>query len=115
MHRPRYDDWSYPKGKRQPGEHLLRTAIREVSEETGLRRRARPAAASVGVRGRRRYQARQLLGRPMRAVDRRSCPNDEVDELAWLPVAAARERLTYERDIALLDEFRRAPGPAPCR
>src|SRR5579863_8202565 len=54
VHRPRYDDWSFPKGKAEPGEHLLRTAIREVAEETGLRvvlcRPLRPSVYQVGDR-----------------------------------------------------------------
>jgi 8-oxo-(d)GTP phosphatase len=111
VHRPRYDDWSFPKGKQVSGEHLLVTAVREVAEETGIR----------AVLGRRLPAARyQSFGRPKRvdywvgrpASDGRAAfrANDEVDALAWLPVPAARGRLSYSRDAAVIDEF--ADGPA---
>jgi 8-oxo-(d)GTP phosphatase len=111
IHRPKYDDWTFPKGKRDPGEHVLLTAVREVAEETGLRViLGRPLTPA-------RYDQR---GRPKR-VDywvARSAPgspdsfaaNDEVDDLEWLPVLAARDRLSYPHDGQMLDEF--AAGPA---
>ena len=118
VHRPRYDDWTFPKGKRFPGEHVLLTAVREVAEETGMRAvlgrplsparydsfgrpklveywTGRPAAAGSGVPG--------VPGVPFRA-------NDEVDALAWLPLPDARARLSYGHDVTMLDEF--ASGPA---
>jgi 8-oxo-(d)GTP phosphatase len=104
VHRPRYDDWSHPKGKRQRGEHVLVTAIREVREETGLGVvLGRPLSASVyEVAGGTKHVSFWVA----RVEDSAEfVPNSEVDEVAWLPVAAARERLTYERDIALLDEL----------
>ena len=61
VHRPKYDDWSLPKGKREPGEHILLTAVREVFEETGVRSGARPPAAVGGVRQWRLPQADRLL------------------------------------------------------
>ncbi len=107
-HRPRYDDWSHPKGKRQPGEHLLRTAIREVAEETGFDVvLGRPLPPSVyAVSGGTKHVSFWAASseRPSAFV-----PNDEVDKLEWLPVAAARERLSYERDIALLDDVLARP------
>lgn len=107
-HRPRYDDWSHPKGKRQPGEHLLRTAIREVSEETGfdvvLGRPLPPSVYEVGGGTKHVSFWAARCAQPTAFV-----PNDEVDDLAWLPVAAARERLSYERDIALLDQVLARP------
>ncbi|MGN6681803.1 MAG: NUDIX domain-containing protein [Streptosporangiaceae bacterium] len=108
VHRPRYDDWSHPKGKRKRGEHLLLTAIREVREETGLGIvLGRPLSDSVyevpGGTKHVSFWAASVEESPGFA------PNDEVDEVAWLPVAAARERLTYERDIALLDELLERP------
>jgi 8-oxo-dGTP pyrophosphatase MutT (NUDIX family)/phosphohistidine phosphatase SixA len=111
IHRPKYDDWTFPKGKRDPGEHVLLTAVREVAEETGL---------SV-VLGRPLTQARyDQRGRPKR-VDywvARSVPgsadsfqaNDEVDGLEWLPVPAARSKLSYPHDAEMLDEFTAAPA-----
>lgn len=112
VHRPRYDDWAFPKGKALPGEHMLLTAVREVAEETGVR----------VVLGRRLSTVRYLAhGKPKR-VDYWAArpadgtgaggftPNDEIDDLAWLPVAAARDKLSYAHDGALLEEF--GSGPA---
>ena len=108
MHRPRYDDWSFPKGKAERGEHLLRTAIREVAEETGLRvvlgRPLRPSVYHVGDRVKRvSYWAASCIGSDGFVA------GHEVDELAWLDAGQTRERLTYERDLTLLEEFESGP------
>jgi 8-oxo-(d)GTP phosphatase len=109
VHRPRYDDWSFPKGKSLPGEHVLLTAVREVEEETGVRaalgRRLPSQCYPVeGPPKRVEYWA----ARPVSAE--RFAPGDEVDGLAWLPLPAARERLSYPRDVSVLDVF--TTGPA---
>ncbi len=109
VHRPRYDDWSFPKGKSLPGEHVLLTAVREVEEETGVRPALGRRLASQlypvdGLPKRVEYWA----ARPVAAE--RFSPGDEVDALAWLPLPAARERLSYPRDVAVLDSF--TAGPA---
>ena len=108
VHRPRYDDWSFPKGKSLPGEHVLLTAVREVEEETGVRvalgRRLGPQSyLADGQPKRVEYWA----ARPV--SPERFAPNDEVDALAWLPLAAAREQLSYPRDHAVLDTFTAGP------
>jgi len=109
VHRPRYDDWSFPKGKREAGEHLLRTAVREVREETGCEVvLGRPVGRSVypvaaGIK-RVSYWAARFAESPGFA------PNDEVDDVRWVPSDAAHEHLTYERDIEVLSEFRAAPA-----
>jgi 8-oxo-(d)GTP phosphatase len=109
VHRPKYDDWSFPKGKVKSGEHLLRAAVREVWEETGV----------WPVLGRRfgalEYEKEGRLKRVdyWAAVgdggDGEFRPNDEVDRLDWLSPREAETRLSYARDAALLREF--AAGP----
>jgi 8-oxo-(d)GTP phosphatase len=109
VHRPRYDDWSFPKGKSLPGEHVLLTAVREVEEETGVRAALgrRLASQTYPVEG----QPKRVEYWAARSVAaERFTPGDEVDDLAWLPLPAARERLSYRRDVAVLDSF--TAGPA---
>ena len=138
VHRPRYDDWSLPKGKLDRGENPLVAAVREVGEETGHR---------VAL-GRRLGQARYLVGQPSGSAAAGSAagaggaglaggagsaagagerkvvdywaaqplggefePNAEVDRLRWLPVPQARELLTYDFDRAVLDGFAALPVP----
>ena len=109
VHRPRYDDWSFPKGKCEPGEHVLLTAVREVEEETGVRAALgrRLATQCYPVDGQPK-QVEYWAARPVSAE--RFTPGDEVDGLAWLSLPAARERLSYPRDISVLDSF--TAGPA---
>ena len=109
VHRPRYDDWSFPKGKSLPGEHVLLTAVREVEEETGVRPALgrRLASQRYPVDGQPK-RVEYWAARPVAAE--RFIPGDEVDALAWLPLTAARERLSYPRDVAVLDSF--TTGPA---
>jgi 8-oxo-dGTP diphosphatase len=101
IHRPRYDDWSFPKGKAEQGESDEECALREVAEETGLRCELGPELASTAyrdARGRRkrvRYYA-------MRATDGRFEPRREVDEVRWLTLRDAERALTWKRDIAVL-------------
>jgi 8-oxo-dGTP diphosphatase len=106
VHRPKYDDWSLPKGKLVKDEHPVVGAVREVREETGtLGVPGRPMGEihylKQGVPKRVRYWA-------MRAEEGRFQPNAEVDELVWLPPGEARQRLLPERDRAILDGVDRA-------
>ena len=109
VHRPRYDDWSFPKGKAMPGEHVLLTAVREVEEETGVRAALgrRLPSQRYPVQGRSK-RVEYWAARPVSAEQ--FVPGDEVDGLAWLPLPAARERLSYPRDVSVLDSF--TSGPA---
>jgi phosphohistidine phosphatase SixA/8-oxo-dGTP pyrophosphatase MutT (NUDIX family) len=112
IHRPRYDDWSFPKGKQDPGEHIQLTAMREVFEETGQRmalgRRLPTISYQVaGLPKRVRYWAGRAL--PEREGGGRFVPNDEVDRLAWLTPAEVRRRLSRWLDVTVLDAFLAAP------
>ncbi len=101
VHRPRYDDWSLPKGKVDAGESVAAAAAREVKEETGWSCRPGPLLGSVAYRtGAGMHKlVRYWL---MEAAAGEFTANSEVDELAWLTAAEARERLTYARDRAVL-------------
>lgn len=101
IHRPRYDDWSLPKGKLLPGEGHLEAALREIREETGLECEPGPRLSDV------RYVDRK--GRPkrvrywaMQAVGGEFAPNDEVDEIRWLRFEDAADRLSYDHDLPVL-------------
>ncbi len=106
VHRPKYDDWSFPKGKVDRGEHVTAAAVREVEEETGLRVRL-----GVPLRSQ-RYPVRAgtklvhyWVGRAVGDGDVADYePNAEIDEVAWFPVDKARRRLTYEFDNETLEE-----------
>jgi 8-oxo-dGTP pyrophosphatase MutT (NUDIX family) len=109
VHRPKYDDWSFPKGKLEPGEHALLAAVREVAEETALQvtlgRRLRPVHYdNGGVPKRVDYWVASVPGEPADFE-----PNCEVDETAWLPASQAAARLSYERDLETLAEFMAGP------
>jgi 8-oxo-dGTP diphosphatase len=107
VHRPKYDDWSFPKGKVDPGEHVTAAAVREVAEETGLEIRLGPPLPDqrYAVEGGRCKRVSYWAGHVVGDDDVSSYRvNAEIDEVAWVPVAAARARLDYARDRALLDE-----------
>ncbi|SEG72664.1 8-oxo-dGTP diphosphatase [Thermomonospora echinospora] len=113
VHRPKYDDWSFPKGKLDKGEHVLAAALREAEEETGLtvrlgRRLPTTTYMKSGRPKRVDYWSATAIG-----AGRPFVPNHEVDRLEWLPVDDAARLLTYERDVDLLHEF--AAGPAVTR
>ncbi|RAG84601.1 DNA mismatch repair protein MutT [Streptacidiphilus pinicola] len=101
VHRPKYDDWSFPKGKLEPGEKHREAALREAREETGL----------TVLLGRRLPTQHYLVRDRIKRVRYWSAtvltgvftPNREVDSLRWLPVAEVRARLSYEHDRALVD------------
>ena len=111
IHRPKYDDWGLPKGKLEPGEHPLLAAVREVSEETGLR----------VTLGQRLPPVRYLVDGQPKVVDYWAArtpasagaftPNHEVDRLDWVALTHATGRLSYDHDAVLLADFGAAPRP----
>lgn len=102
VHRPRYDDWTFPKGKAEEGEPDEECALREVREETGLRCALEDELVSthyVDARGR----PKRVRWWRMRVVGNDGfTPNEEVDELRWIDEGAAAALLTYDRDRVLL-------------
>lgn len=103
VHRPKYDDWSLPKGKSDPDEHILLTAVREVSEETCMRPVLGPRLPTV------EYIS---WGRPKRvsywaafADGREAAPGNEIDAVSWLPLARAREQLAGTHDDPVISAF----------
>jgi 8-oxo-dGTP diphosphatase len=111
VHRPRYDDWTFPKGKLLDGESFEEAALREVLEETGLECRIDDELPPL------RYLDQD--GRPkvvrywsMDAADGDLRPTDEVDEARWVTIDEARRMLTYDRDREVLDALNAQAAPA---
>ena len=112
VHRPRYDDWSFPKGKAEPGESMVLTAIREVAEETGRQivlgrylGKARRRLVS-GRKKRTLYWAAQVLpeagpGEGLRAAVKPASKR-EIDKVRWWKVKKAARKLTHADDKRLL-------------
>ena len=104
VHRPKYDDWTLPKGKLTSGETSEQGAVREVREETGLTVTLGPELAHtsyIDAEGRPkvvRYWAMEPVGGAF-------VPNHEVDEARWIPLQDAPEVLSYDRDRAVLASF----------
>jgi 8-oxo-dGTP diphosphatase len=103
IHRPKYEDWSLPKGKLDDGEGFEEAALREVEEETGMRAELGPELSSVSYRDR---KGRSKLVRYwlMRVLNGEFSPGQEVDELRWLDPEGAQELLSYEHDAELVRE-----------
>jgi 8-oxo-dGTP diphosphatase len=105
VHRPKYDDWSLPKGKLDPGETWEQAAVREVQEETGLRCDLGDELGDehyIDNKGRPKT-VRWFRMRPLE--DHGFTPDDEVDERRWLPAREAAALLTYERDRRLVNDI----------
>lgn len=101
VHRPKYDDWSHPKGKLKRGEEALPGALREVEEETGYR--AVPGAPLPTARYLANGRPKQVRYWAAEAGGGAFTANDEVDKILWLSPTAARNRLTQPRDRTLVD------------
>ena len=104
-HRPRYDDWSFPKGKLDPGESWEEAALREVQEEIGLRctlGEELPSAAYDVAAGRKVVRYWRMA--PESGAFE---PNDEVDEVRWVSAEEAQRLLSYQHDRALAQAVER--------
>ncbi len=106
VHRPKYDDWSFPKGKLDPGEHVTAAAVREVAEETGVHIRLGPplTAQRYEAAGRMKHVS-YWVGRAVGDPDVSGyCPNNEIDAVEWVPLDQTWDRLTYDYDRDTLRE-----------
>jgi 8-oxo-dGTP pyrophosphatase MutT (NUDIX family) len=103
VHRPRYDDWAFPKGKLDKGESWEDGALREVEEETGMRCRLGHELPHTSYRDP-KDRVKVVRYWMMEPLDGEFEPSDEVDELRWLPPAEADKLLSYEHDRVLLRE-----------
>jgi 8-oxo-(d)GTP phosphatase len=110
VHRRKYDDWSLPKGKVEPGEPLPVTAVREVLEEGGahlaLGRRLASVRYNVGGRPKRVH----YWSASVASLDDRAVPNDEVDQIEWVDADRAVDRVSYRHDHGVLADFARLPA-----
>ncbi|WP_030021019.1 NUDIX hydrolase [Streptomyces monomycini] len=112
VHRPKYDDWSHPKGKLKRDEDWLAGALREVAEETGWQ--CHPGARLPSTHYLANGRPKEVRYWAAEAAHGSFTPSIEVDRLLWLPPAQARRILTQERDRqlvdALLGALQRGPG-----
>ena len=105
IHRPRYDDWSLPKGKLEMGETALQCAYREVHEETGIRATFTRQLGTVeyeesGQEKRVKYWAAHCA-----LTNSEFVPNEEVDQMRWLSPSQALEQATHDSDKSIIEKF----------
>ena len=105
IHRPRYDDWSLPKGKLDAGESHRHAALREVEEETGLHCKLGEELPEVRYEDR-KGRAKRVRYWSMEPVSGDFEPNDEVDEVRWTNLDDAVAAVTYAHDVLVLDALR---------
>ena len=113
VHRPKYDDWSFPKGKLEEGETHEQAVLREVEEESGWRAEL---GAELEPTRYKDAKGRDKLVRWWEAWAKGRLPwepNDEVDDIMWLPLSEADSFLTYDADRALLAQVRAMNNPNP--
>jgi 8-oxo-dGTP diphosphatase len=113
VHRPKYDDWSIPKGKLKAGEHPVVGAVREVEEETG--HAAEPGRPLGEIHYLKEGTPKRVRYWSMRVTGGGFATNDEVDQLMWLPPREAQRHLLPERDQQILvDVDRQSVATRPC-
>ncbi len=110
VHRPRYDDWTLPKGKNEPDESDADCAVREVEEETGLLCALGPEVATIEYRDH-KNRPKTVVYFFMTPIEGAFSPNAEVDEVRWLELDDAVKLLTYERDSEVIQRAL-AEGPS---
>ena len=104
VHRPKYDDWSLPKGKREPGEHVLLTAVREVLEETSVRPVLGPRLRTAEYLANGRPKQVDYWSAP--GAHDEAAPSHEIDAVSWLPLPLALDRLSYPHDADVIAGLR---------
>jgi 8-oxo-dGTP diphosphatase len=112
VHRPHREDWSLPKGKVDPGEHVVAAAVRECDEESGCTPilQARLSTLHYPVQGR----LKQVdYWRARIGAEEEFTPDDEIGEIRWVPVDEAADVLTYPSDVALVAEALAVPDSVP--
>lgn len=105
VHRPQYDDWSFPKGRVEEGESTIAAAYREVKEETGVTTIFGQFLGSSSYKlesGKKKVKYWMAMAHPDSS---KFTPNDEVDKIEWVSIKEARHFLTYDDDREILDEF----------
>lgn len=102
VHRPKYDDWTFPKGKVEAGETDAECALREVEEETGFRCVLGPELTKTRYRDS-RGRRKVVRWWRMSVAGGEFAPNAEVDAIRWSARAEAVRLLSYERDLTLLE------------
>ena len=105
VHRPRYNDWTLPKGKVEPGEHDLAAAYREVLEETGVRAVFGPELGEIDYDVEGVSKTVRFWSARADVYEAKSAHDDEVDEIRWLTPTLARALLSYELDQQVLNTF----------
>ncbi|UNQ38277.1 NUDIX hydrolase [Prescottella equi] len=109
IHRPKYDDWSFPKGKLDPGETSISAAVREIHEETGITAQLGRHLSGVTypIPGHRKLKRVEYWA--AEAAGGEFTPNDEVDEMRWLPPDDVPDQLSYPMDRTILRRFVQIP------
>ncbi|RDI71814.1 NUDIX hydrolase [Halopelagius longus] len=102
VHRPRYDDWVLPKGKLEPGESLVETAVREVREETRCAVECGPFAGRYQYDAGRQGPKGVFVWRMSLVEAYRFVPDEEIDDRTWLSPSSATDCLTYENERSLV-------------